>query len=70
MHEILKQILETKDLAKAGDLFSISDEKIEKDCSRYVEPFGIAFWYFTRISLLPNAMCSYCGYIQIHQLWS
>lgn len=33
MHPVLETILKTKDLAKAGDLFSISDEKIEKGCS-------------------------------------
>jgi len=35
MHEVLELILRTKDLAKAGDLFSIADDEIEKDCSRW-----------------------------------
>ena len=33
MHEDLEKILKTKDLAKAGNLFGLSDAEIEKDCS-------------------------------------
>lgn len=36
MHESLEQVLKAKDLAKSGDLFSVSDEDIVKDCSRYI----------------------------------
>lgn len=36
MHEALEQVLKTKDLAKAGDLFSIPDDGIAEDCSRFV----------------------------------
>lgn len=33
MHELLAQVLSQKDLSKAGNLFDIEDQEIEKDLS-------------------------------------
>ncbi|KAK8770739.1 hypothetical protein V5799_012796, partial [Amblyomma americanum] len=33
MHELLAQVLENRDLSRAGDLFSVEDQKIVGDLS-------------------------------------
>ena len=41
MQELFAQVLNQKDLSKAGDLFSVEDKDIENDLSEVIKPIHV-----------------------------
>ena len=63
MHRLFEQVLEKKDLSKAGDLFQLEDSVIVDELSEVLQTIKVTFQFFIFKSWKVNFIFS-SGYIQ------